>query len=207
MYTLSKIQTRKQENHKINNAVWKEDKAMNLSILLKTTNKALARTKNSDGYSLPEVMIGSVILASAVTMSVQLSNSTFDGMQRMDQRARLDSAMAARMEDIRDAAFRHLCIQGCDDAELTQQLKYNLTTLRPLCETTGLGESLKTALTASNLGTGSFNLTDYDPRAESTQISSTVTASGNQVNVSLSESSTGLNVTTSVVPHAQGWCR
>ena len=168
-----------------------------------TSHKTLA----NGGYSLPEVMIGSVILASAVSMTAQLSNSTLDGMQRMDQRARLDSAMAARMEDIRDAAFRHLCIQGCDDSELTQQLKYNLTTLRPLCETTKLGESLETALTTSNLGTGTFNLTDYDPTAESTTISSTVTASGNQVNVTLSESSTGLNVTTSVVPHAQGWCR
>ena len=165
------------------------------------------KTWANGGYSLPEVMIGSVILASAVSMTAQLSNSTLDGMQRMDQRARLDSAMAARMEDIRDAAFRHLCIQGCDDSELTQQLKYNLTTLRPLCETTKLGESLKTALTTSNLGTGTFNLTDYDPTAESTTISSSVTASGNQVNVTLSESSTGLNVTTSVVPHAQGWCR
>ena len=159
------------------------------------------------GYSLPEVMIGSVILASAVSMTAQLSNSTLDGMQRMDQRARLDSAMAARMEDIRDAAFRHLCIQGCDDAELTQQLKYDLTTLRPLCEASGLGESLVTTLTASNLGTGTFNLTDYDPTARSTPITSTVLASGNQVNVTLSESSTGLSVTTSVVPHAQGWCR
>ena len=166
-----------------------------------------SRTFASEGFSLPEVMIGSVILASAVSMTAQLSNSTLDGMQRMDQRARLDSAMAARMEDIRDAAFKHLCIQGCDDAELTQQLKYNLTTLRPLCETTELGDSLKTALTASNLGTGTFNLTEYDPSAESTPISSTVTSSGNLVNVTLSESSTGLSVTTSVVPHAQGWCR
>ena len=159
------------------------------------------------GYSLPEVMIGSLILASAVTMTAQLSNSTVNGMQRMDQRARLDSAMAARMEDIRDSAFRHLCIQGCDDTELTQQLKYNLTALRPLCETTGLGESLVTSLTTSNLGTGTFNLTDYDPTAQSTPITSTVTAAGNQVNVTLSESSTGLSVTTSIVPHAQGWCR
>ena len=159
------------------------------------------------GFSLPEVMIGSVILASAVSMTAQLSNSTMDGMQRMDQRTKLDSAMAARIADIRDAAFRHLCIQGCDDAELTQQLKYDLSTLRPLCETTELGESLKTALSTSNLGTGTFNLTDYDPTAESTPISSTVTASGNLVNVTLSESNTGLSITTSIVPHAQGWCR
>lgn len=164
-------------------------------------------TFDCGGYFLPEVMIGSVILASTVSMTAQLSNSTLNGMQRMNQRARLDSAMAARMEEIRDNAFRHLCIQGCDDSELTQQLKYNLTTLRPLCEATELGKSLETALIASNLGTGTFNLTDYDPTAKPTTISSKVTASGNQVNVTLSEISTGLSVTTSVVPHAQGWCR
>ena len=152
-------------------------------------------------------MISSVILASAVTMTVQLSNSTVDGMQRMDLRARLDSAIAARMEDIRDAGFRHLCIQGCKDSQLTQQLKYDLTTLKDLCDKTELGKSLETELSTSNLGTGSFNLTDYDPNANSIEIQSTVTASGNQVNVLISEASTGLSVSTSIVPHAQGWCR
>ncbi len=179
---------------------------MRLPFQRRTLHRSCRRQKNR-GYSLPEVMIGSVILATAVTMTAQLSNSTVDGMQRMDQRARVDSAMAARMEDIRDASFRHLCIQGCENDQLTQQLKYDLTSLKDLCDETVLGESLKTELTASNLGTGTFNLTDYDPTAVSTPISSTVTASGNQVNVMLSESSTGLNVTTSVVPHAQGWCR
>ena len=165
------------------------------------------RTTAHDGYSLPEVMIGSVILASAFTMTAQLSNSTMDGMQRMDRRSRLDSAIAARMEDIRDAAFRHLCIQGCDNDELTQQLKYDLTSLKDLCDETNLGSSLETALTTANLGTGTFNLRDYDPTGESIPIDSTVTASGNQVNVTLSERSTGLSVTSSIVPHAQGWCR
>ena len=170
-------------------------------------NRLPASKKSSGGYSLPEVMISSVILASAVTMTVQLSNSTVDGMQRMDLRSRLDSAIAARMEDIRDAGFRHLCIQGCDDSQLTQQLKYDLTTLKDLCDKTELGKSLKTALSSSNLGTGPFNLTDYDPTADSIEIQSTVTASGNQVNVLISEASTGLSVSTSIVPHAQGWCR
>ena len=181
---------------------------MHLSFQTKTTkNGLLAFKKSSGGYSLPEVMISSVILASAVTMTVQLSNSTVDGMQRMDLRSRLDSAIAARMEDIRDAGFRHLCIQGCDDSQLTQQLKYDLTTLKDLCDKTELGKSLKTALSTSNLGTGPFNLTDYDPTADSIEIQSTVTASGNQVNVLISEASTGLSVSTTIVPHAQGWCR
>ena len=168
------------------------------------------------GFSLPEVMIGSVILASAVSMTAQLSNSTMDGMQRMDQRTKLDSAMAARIEDIRDAAFRHLCIQGCKDEELTQQLKYNLSTLSPLCETTKLGSSLLAELKDTSEGkkdlTSNFTVHDYDPEGSTSAvlaatITSTVTASGNMVNVKLSESSTGQSVTTSIVPHAQGWCR
>ena len=171
---------------------------------------------SNGGYSLPEVMIGSVILASAVSMTAQLSNSTVNGMQRMDRRARLDSAIAARMEDIRDAAFRHLCIQGCNDDQLTQQLKYNLTALRPLCETTKLGSSLLIELKDTSGGkkdlTSNFTVNDYAPDGSTSpvlaaSITSTITASGNQVNVTLSESSTGLSVTTSVVPHAQGWCR
>ena len=168
------------------------------------------------GFSLPEVMIGSVILASAVSMTAQLSNSTMDGMQRMDHRARLDSAMAARIEDIREAAFNHLCLQGCVDTELTQQLKYDLSALRPLCESAELGSSLLAKLKDTSEGrkdlTNNFHVNDYAPDGSNSAalpqtITSTVTASGNLVNVTLSESSTGLSVTTSIVPHAQGWCR
>ena len=130
-------------------------------------------------------MIGSVILASAVSMTAQLSNSTLDGMQRMDQRTKLDSAMAARIEDIRDAAFQHLCIQGCKDEELTQQLKYNLSTLSPLCETTKLGSSLLAELKDTSEGkkdlTSNFTVNDYDSEGSTSavlaaNITSTVTA-------------------------------
>lgn len=157
------------------------------------------------GYSLPEVMIGSVILASAVSMSAQLTNSTINGMQRMNIRSKLDSAMAARVEDIRDAAFRHLCIQGCENDDLTQQLKYDLATLKPLCESSGLGSSLLAALSTNGL-TNNFNLTNYDLAADSVPISSDITASGNQVNVMLNEPNSGISVNTTVVAHAQGWC-
>ena len=150
-------------------------------------------------------MVGSIILASAVSMSAQLTNSTIDGMQRMNIRSKLDSAMAARMEDIRVASFRHLCIQGCKDDDLTQQLKYDLAILKPLCESSGLGSSLLGSLTTSGL-TNDFNLTSKDPTADPVTINSVVTASGNQVNVALSEPINGMSVNTAVVAHAQGWC-
>ena len=196
---------------------------MHLSLSLKTTkNRLPASKKSSSGYSLPEVMISSVILASAVTMTVQLSNSTVDGMQRMDQRARVDSAMAAHMEKIRDRAFKLLCIQGCDDSQLTQQLKYDLTKLKPLCETNALGSSLFSRLKNTTGGnedlTIPFNLnapeTDADGSTSSVlsvTITPVVTHTGNQVNVTLNatlnKSKKDLSVSTSIVPHAQGWCR
>ncbi|EAR18330.1 hypothetical protein WH7805_06041 [Synechococcus sp. WH 7805] len=162
-------------------------------------------------------MISSVILASAVTMSVQLSNSTVNGMQRMDQRARVDSAMAAHMEKIRDRAFEHLCIQGCDDSQLTQQLKYDLSKLKPLCETNSLGSSLVTGLqdtTRYNEDlTIPFNIKNKLETAGSTSSVTSVTITPiiiptrNQINVTLSAGDTGQSVSTSIVPHAQGWCR
>ena len=173
--------------------------------LKKSSSKPRGAKSHFTGYSLPEVMIGSIILASAVSMSAQLTNSTMNGMQRMNTRSKLDSAMAARIEDIRDASFRHLCVQGCDDNDLTQQLKYNLVVLKPLCETSGLGSSLLGSLTTSGLASD-FNLTSYDSTADPITINSVVTASGNQVNVALSEPINGMSVNTAVVAHAQGWC-
>ena len=194
---------------------------MHLSLPVKATkNRLPAFKKSSSGYSLPEVMISSVILASAVTMSVQLSNSTVDGMQRMDQRARVDSAMAAHMEKIRNRAFKLLCIQGCDDSQLTQQLKYDLTKLKPLCETNALGSSLSSSLkdtTGDNEDlTIPFNINTLETDGSTSSVLSVtitpvVTHTGNQVNVTLNaklnKSKKDLSVSTSIVPHAQGWCR
>ena len=174
--------------------------------LKKSSSKPRLAKSDFTGYSLPEVMIGSVILASAVSMSAQLHNSTIDGMQRMNIRSKLDSAMAARVEDIRDASFRHLCVQGCDDDDLTQQLKYDLAIVKPLCESSELGSSLLGSLTASGL-VNDFNLTSYDPTADSISINSVVTTSGNQVNVTLREPINGMSVSTTVVANAQGWCQ
>lgn len=158
------------------------------------------------GYSLPEVLVGSIILTSAITMAVQLSNSSLDGMQRMNQRSKIDSAIAARMEEIRDVGFRHLCTQGCADAELTLQLKYDLDILRPLCINASLGQSLLTDLQTKELDKN-FDLVDYDDTATTKPITTDLQASGNTVLVTLSETTTPVSVTTTIVPHAQGWCR
>lgn len=170
-----------------------------------------ATQQRSTGFSLPEVMIASVILASAATMTAQLSNSTVDGMQRMNIRSKLDSAMAARMEEIREQAFQLHCQSGCEPTQLTKQLQYNISTINPLCETNTLGTALIDALSETGLNQD-FNLRDYDEAnttsntSPSMPIKSTLTASGNQVIATFTESSTNLSITSIVVPHAQGWC-
>ena len=65
-------------------------------------------SRGSDGFSLPELMVSSVILAGVVAASAQLSSSTADGMRRSSLRAKTDSAMARRMEEIRHCAFFYL---------------------------------------------------------------------------------------------------
>ena len=53
------------------------------------------------GFSLPEVMIASAILAAVVTSSVRMTSSSVLGMNRSKLHQQASSAMAARMETLR----------------------------------------------------------------------------------------------------------
>ena len=179
----------------------------------KHTVPQLRRRKGNDalGYSLPEVMVASVVLAASVAMTANLSNSTMDGMQSMNLRSKLDSALAARMELIRDAGFRYLCTQGCDNDQLSLQLKYDLDTLTPLCKTDSLGSSLATHLATEHPElTETFNLNSVDAKAPSIPIISTITPSGNRLSVTLTAKDSSdqaiQSISSTIVPHAQGWC-
>ena len=164
--------------------------------------------RQASGYSLPEVMVASVILAASVTMAANLSNSTMEGMQSMNLRSKLDSALAARMELIRDASFGYLCTQGCNNDELSLQLKYNLDTLTPLCRADSLGSSLATHLATNHPKlTETFNLNSVDAKAPSIPIITTITPSGNQLSVTLTaQDPSAQSISSTIVPHAQGWC-
>jgi prepilin-type N-terminal cleavage/methylation domain-containing protein len=167
--------------------------------------------RHASGYSLPEVMVASVVLAASVAMAANLSNSTMDGMQSMNLRSKLDSALAARMELIRDAGFRYLCTQGCDNDQLSLQLKYDLDTLTPLCKADSLGSSLNSYLAAEHPElTKTFNLNSVDAKAPSILITPTITASGNRLSVTLTAEDSSdqaiQSISSTIVPHAQGWC-
>jgi len=176
-------------------------------------NKEMLRPagRQAAGYSLPEVMVASVVLAASVAMAANLSNSTMEGMQGMNLRSKLDSALAARMEKIRDASFRYLCTQGCDNDELSLQLKYDLDTLTPLCKADSLGSSLSSHLATEHPElTEPFNLNSVDAKAPSIPIISTITPSGNRLSVTLTAKDSSdqaiQSITSTIVPHAQGWC-
>ena len=186
---------------------------MKLGTLLQ--KKSGKQSRRSSGFSMPELMVSSFLLATFVTLGTQLTNSTTDGMKRTNLRSKIDSAMALRMEEIRHCAFFYLLdssllVEGEDcrshSFDLTQQLSYDLDTLSPLCAANTIGTSLSSHLSGEGLS-GNFNLQDYDTKADSEIITSTMTPSGNQLRVSLSATSIPLSIQSTIVPHAQGWCR
>ena len=189
----------------------------------KTKKIDRSRQKNSAGFSLPELMVSSMILAGVVTMSAKLSNSTTEGMRKNDLRSRADSAMSLRMEEIRHCAFFYLISEelksnptesDCRSLRLNmaEQLHYpdptSATSFTSQCNASTLGNGLQAFLRTNTKDlTTSFNLTDYDSTATSVPITTTITSNGNQIRVYLTASSIPESLDTIVVPHAQGWCR
>ncbi|MDA9149109.1 prepilin-type N-terminal cleavage/methylation domain-containing protein [Synechococcus sp. AH-229-G18] len=170
-------------------------------------NRHSQHLRQHDGFSLIELIVSVVILAIVGMMAVRISSQSMNAMQKMSLRSKVDSAIAARMEDIRTVAFGHLCTQGCDDEEVGQKLIYDTISLETLCENKTLGVSLLAALSTDGISlVGNFNLTDYDQTADSIQINSSVEAIENEIEVELSESITNTKVMSTIVPHAHGWC-
>ena len=179
--------------------------------------------RRSDGFSLPELMVSSVILAGVVAASAQLSSSTADGMRRSSLRAKTDSAMARRMEEIRHCAFFYLIdnslINNSNQSDcrllqlnIAEQLKYpdssNIDTFKSHCDNNTLSTGLKAYLSSNQKNlTTSFNLNDYDQTAKSVPITTEITSSGNLLQVTLAADSIPARIQSTIVPHAQGWCR
>ena len=169
------------------------------------------------GMSLPEVMISSFILVSVITANMHMGNSSVKGMNSSGLRYKLDSAMAQRIEDLRKQAFEYLCVDtpgdeaGCIEGHSNKALAYDLTILKEICEQNELGEKLSDHITtntdsAINKLLADFNLQDLDPSAENVAIAVAATPSGNQLDVTLSTQVMPIAVSTTLVPHAQGWC-
>ena len=160
--------------------------------------------RTSSGYSLPEVMISSVLLAAVVASSVRLTSSSILGMNRSKLRNQVSTAMSERVETLRLEAFRFLCEQGCSNSELTQEIRYDLAALKPLCTDpeNGLGKSFLNHLQALNPSpTDGFTVGETDA-----PVIPSFSASGNQLRISLDAPSIPMQMSTTLVPMAQGWC-
>lgn len=158
--------------------------------------------RTSSGYSLPEVMISSVLLAAVVASSVRLTSSSILGMNRSKLRNQISTAMSERVETLRLEAFRFLCEQGCSNSELTQEIRYDLAALKPRCTAQDLGGSFLAHLrTLKPSPTEGFTVGETDA-----PVIPSFSASGNQLRISLDAPSIPMRMSTTLVPMAQGWC-
>ena len=157
---------------------------------------------SAPGYSLPEVMIASAILAAVVTSSVRMTSSSVLGMNRSKLHQQASSALAARMETLRYEAFRYLCSQGCEHDQLTEERLYDIALLRPRCLAADLGSSFYSHLQQLESAPHQpFTVTDAE-----ILVTPTFDPSGNQLLATLEAPSIPLTLTTTLVPSAQAWC-
>lgn len=176
------------------------------------------RRRRDGGLSLPEVLVASAILATTVVSSMQLTSSSLQGMGHSKLRGQVDSAIAARMEDLRGHAFSYLCRSGtdsdhpqpggCTDATLTQELDYgelpNRANLKQLCTSNALGAGLLAYVTSNHASdVAPFVVPGTTPAVT---VTPSFTAEGNRLNVTLAAPSVPISVSSTLVPQAQGWC-
>ena len=162
----------------------------------------IPRQSNQEGLSLPEVLIASFILIFIVLSSVRMTTNALSGMSRSKGRSLVDASIATHIEALRKQSFEFLCTQGCSSNELSKALKYDLATLKPLCVNKSLGEAFLTSLSAADKPS-SFNVASIPP----VTVNATYTADQNRLHISYSAAtSPEMVVSTTLVPHAQGWC-
>jgi Tfp pilus assembly protein PilV len=198
---------------------------MGLTIRLKSLKA------NHQGSSLPEVLVSSAILATTVLATLQISNSTIQGMGQSKVRAQIDSAIAERIENLRGHAFRYLCSKGegenslhpqdagCLKPGITYELSYgthdhedaanHLKDLKDLCKAKGMGEGLLNAINSAysqNSSANPLNQFTLEGTKPLITIKPESKSEGNQLRVTFTSSPVSTEVTTTLVPTAQGWC-
>ena len=166
---------------------------------LRTTRK---KRTDEDGISLPEVLIASFILIMVVLNSVRMTTNAISGMGRSKARSLVDVAISQKIETLRKQTFEFLCTQGCSNDELTKALQYDLITLKPLCASKSLGQAFLSALPTADKPS-SFSVASVPP----INVNVSYTADNNRLHVSYTAATNPeMVVSTTLVPHAQGWC-
>lgn len=169
----------------------------------KTRNKKLLR---SHGFSLPEILIASFLLAFAVLSSVRMTTNAITSLSQTTARIQADSAIEKKMESLREKAFFYLCKPDpeCRNSNYwSKEISYDTEVLKPICKTKSLGESFFHSLgipgTQTEAIEGSF------PPAE---IKTEYLPSGNSIDIKITANITPRKVVmmSTITPNAQSWC-
>ena len=169
------------------------------------------------GFTIIESVLASVVLAYMMYVSSSFWNKTTEGMKTTSLRAKIDSAIARRGEEIKycsrfyEIETAYLVNPTEKDCRLlrlkqTQEANYKESSN---CSTTSLGLGLKNYLSSNSPDLlASYKLTLSDPGAESIEINIKSIPDGNTL-ILLMESNFGSSTTsksTRILPYAHSWC-
>ena len=175
------------------------------------------------GYSLPEVMIASTVLAIVVASSVGTLTESGKSFNRSRERDAISTLIAKDLEEVRAAAYNYMRCEptpqanepgACTDARLNSFADGQITFVPDVarCNAGTLAEGLvatNPALVSSSTLTIPQNLSGIS--LGGVTISRAITASGNELEVkygSVSSSSGNQPVYQQalIVPESTGWC-
>ena len=178
----------------------------------------ITNNKKSSGFTIIETVVGSVILSILIALSSTFWNKTTNGMRITSLRAKTDSAIARRLEEIRFCSrFYEIDLASVANPTETNCSKMRLNRTVQMtykesadCATNGLGTGLKKYLdsTPPYLLKTPFTLDLFDDDADPIPITIVATPNDNTLLLSLEASFESFSVSkqTSILPNAQAWC-
>ena len=170
------------------------------------------------GFTIIETVAGSVILSLLIALSSTFWNKTTNGMRVTNLRAKTDSAIARRLEEIRycsrfyeidPASVSNPAEKNCSKMRLNRTVQMNYQESAD-CATNALGTGLKKYLdsTPPYLLKTPFTLDLFDDDSDPIPISIVASPNDNILFLSLEANfdSTSVSKKTSILPNAQSWC-
>jgi len=186
--------------------------------LNRTQMMVLKQKKYSLGFTIVETVVGSLILSVLIALSSTFWNKTTNGMRISSMRAKTDSAIARRLEEIRYCSrFYEIDIASVANQSETNcsKMRLNRTVQSTYkesvdCKTSTLGAGLKRYLdsTPPYLLKTPFTLDLFDSDADRIPITIVATPNDNTLLIKLEASLEPNSVSkqTSILPNAQSWC-
>ena len=161
-----------------------------------------------NGLALIDLVVAGAFLLVGGALTLSLISSSNNGIVRMNQHAKAQLGIAARMEEIREEAFSLYCTSGCSENELDNTLQYDEDAISDVCTNKTFGQKLLERLQENDPDlSADFNIQIYDAAAPSINIASTASHNQNALTVALTSNASASSATTTFVPNALGWCK